>query len=54
MGKILDRFPYWKKSDKQGREVKVELYKILLDAGIEYENALEITNNITRIIKGQG
>jgi type I restriction enzyme R subunit len=52
MEAVLKRFPHWKSSEKHEREVKRELYKILLQNGIkDTKRIAEIANHIVRVIK---
>jgi type I restriction enzyme R subunit len=53
METVLNRFPHWRNSGKHEREVKRELYKILLQNGIkDTKRIAEIANHIVRVIKG--
>jgi len=53
METVLNRFPHWRNSEKHEREVKRELYKILLQNGIkDTKRVAEIANHIVRVIKG--
>lgn len=48
---ILEKYPYWKKSEKHERSVKQELYKILIQSKVE--NVTEMAKRIIRVIKGE-
>jgi len=53
MDKVLTHFPHWRNSEKHEREVKRELYRILLQNGIkDTKRIAEIANHIVQVIKG--
>ena len=53
MDKVLTHFPYWRNNEKHEREVKRELYRILLQNGIkDTKRMAEIANHIVQVIKG--
>ena len=53
MDKVLTHFPHWRNSEKHEREVKRELYRILLQNGIkDTKRMAEIANHIVQVIKG--
>jgi type I restriction enzyme R subunit len=50
---VLEKYPHWKTSEKHNREVKQELYKVLLQAGIkDTQKITKIAQNIMKVIKG--
>lgn len=48
---MLNKFPHWKKTERQERNVKQELYKILVKSKVS--NVTELAKGIIRVIKGQ-
>ena len=53
MDKVLTHFPHWRNSEKHEREVKRELYRILLQNGIkDTKRMAEVANHIVRVIRG--
>lgn len=53
MKKVLNEFPHWGRSETHEREVKKELYNVLLQAGADdIPGVTEIANKIMRVIKG--
>jgi type I restriction enzyme R subunit len=49
---VFEKYPYWKRSEKQTREVKKELYRILLQSGIKKtEKITETAQTIMRVLK---
>lgn len=50
---VLEKYPHWKTSEKHNREVKQELYKVLLQAGIkDTQKIAKMAQNLMRVIKG--
>jgi len=53
MDKVLAHFPHWRNSEKHEREVKRELYRILLQNGIkDTKRMAEVANHIVQVIRG--
>ena len=53
MDKVLTHFPHWRNSEKHEREVKRELYRILLQNGInDTRRMAEVANHIVQVIRG--
>ncbi len=53
MKEVLEKYPYWQKSDKQEQEVRSELYSVLLKSGIaNIPKVSEIAQNIIKILQG--
>ncbi|QEF93684.1 type I restriction endonuclease subunit R [Methanothermobacter sp. KEPCO-1] len=52
MGEVLRKYPHWKESEKQEREVKIQFITILLNSGIDVQEAGEKARAIMRVIKG--
>jgi len=53
MAKVLSHFLHWRNNEKHEREVKRELYRILLQNGIkDTKRMAEIVNHIVQVIKG--
>jgi len=53
MDKVLTHFPHWRNNEKHEREVKRELYRILLQNGIkDTKRMAEVANHIVQVIKG--
>ena len=50
--KVLERYPHWQTSIQHEREVRRELYKVLLDLGIDDLKMNEIVESTLRTIKG--
>lgn len=54
MDKVLAHFPHWRNSEKHEREVKRELYRILLQNGIkDTKRMAEVANHIVQVIRGR-
>jgi len=53
MDKVLTHFPHWRNSEKHEREVKRELYRILLQNGIkDTKRMAEVANHIVQVVRG--
>jgi len=54
MRSVLEQYPHWRNSEAHEREVKRELYKVLLQAGInDTRKASGLANNVMRVIRGR-
>jgi hypothetical protein len=54
MRNVLERFPHWKTSEAHEREVKQQLYTVLLRTGIKDPLQMtELANNVMRVIRGR-
>ena len=52
MEEVLEKYPYWQKSEKHEREVRNKLYEVLLRSGIkDIERISDIVQNIVDILK---
>lgn len=52
---ILDKYPHWRTSERHEREVKRNLYEILLKAGVEDVSAVtRMAQDIMRVLRGGG
>jgi len=49
MREVFQRYPHWRKSEAHEREVKREMYKILLDTNAE--DVPKLVNEIMRLLK---
>ncbi len=50
---VLARFPHWRRSEHHEREVKNELYKVLLQSGIkDIHEITKVAQNTMRVVKG--
>jgi type I restriction enzyme R subunit len=52
MRDVLEKYPYWRTSEKHEREVKQKLFGVLLQSGIDISKITKIVQNIMRVIKG--
>lgn len=50
---ILEQYPHWRKSESHEREVKRELYAVLVRSGIkDIRKITEYATNIMKVLKG--
>ncbi len=53
LSEVLEKYPYWKSSDRHKRGVKQELYGILLGSGdINVKRAKEVVEQVMKVIEG--
>ncbi len=52
MREVFEKCPHWQKSDRHEREVRSELYNVLLEQSImDIPKVSEIAQNIMKILK---
>ncbi len=53
MREVLEKYPYWQKSEKYEIEVRSRLYQVIIDSGItEVKKVSESVQHIIKILKG--
>ena len=54
MRSVLIQYPHWKTSEAHEREVKQQLYKVLLQSGVkDTRRVTEVASNVMRVIRGR-
>ncbi|QIA27742.1 HsdR family type I site-specific deoxyribonuclease [Thermaerobacter sp. PB12/4term] len=48
VGEALERYPHWCLSEEQGRELRIALYKVLIEAGIE--TVIEVAERLLKLL----
>ena len=51
MKDVMQKYPYWKTSQSHERNVRQEVYKVLVKSGID--NVTDIAKKIIRVMKGE-
>ena len=55
MLEVFEEYPHWKRSERQEKEVRSELYKVMFNAGLSVSEALKMAKDIMRVLKrGEG
>jgi len=52
MIEVLKNYPHWGKSEEHERVVKLELYRLLINSGMDVESASKIVGLTFRALKG--
>lgn len=52
MEKILEKCPYWRENDKHERVVKINLIKLMINAGIDEDKIMPTADRIFKVMKG--